>query len=260
MRTLKSFLPAAILAVTLLGAAAAPALADIQGADTFRVVGLSGAQSLPLMNGPARWAGVEVAIPFDARNLRATGVREGAWIQLSYRAENGYDFTGWVDAQNIAADEAGQPTVFRIVNVGRRQSVQLRSLDGYGVLASIPGGTSVLPACGPCQNGYCQVRYQTRRGSLEGLVDQAYLAVARPAHPGFAIYERPTPSYSPAPAAYDATYAPPPYDAPAYNPPVDDPSAYADAPVDLLSMPLLPLPPRDQIWHRERHEKHRYGY
>ncbi len=253
MRTLNSLSLAALLAVSLLGAATAPAAADIQGADKFRVVGLSGTQTLKLMNGPARWAGIQFELPFDARNLRATGVRQGIWVQLSYRADNGSEFTGWGETQYLAADDAGQPTVFRVVNVARRQSVPLLNYDGYGVQAKIPAGTALLPACGPCQNGYCQVRFQTRRGSLEGLVDQAYLAVVRPANPGFAIYEQPNPGYD---ATADATYGNGYQPAPKAQ---DDEPAYADAPVDLLPMPEAP---RRHGWRHfwERLQGDRIGY
>ena len=61
MRTLKSFATAVLLAASLFGAAAAPASADIQGGDKFRVRGLYGSQVLNLMNGPARWAGPSLA-------------------------------------------------------------------------------------------------------------------------------------------------------------------------------------------------------
>ena len=235
MRQLKSFAAAAVLAACLFGAASLPAAADIQGGDQFRVVGLPGSQTLKLMNGPARWSGVQVEIPFDARNLRATGVHEGIWVQLSFRAENGYDFTGWVDSHFIAADDAGAPTVFRVVNVGRRQTVPLMSMDGYGVQASISGGTAVLPACGPCQNGYCQVRYHSRRGNLEGLVNQGYLEVARVSDPGYAAYEPPGPADVSADMTYSDAYQPTP--GPAYEAP-----AYADSPVDLLPPPPPPFP------------------
>ena len=79
MRTLKSLATAAVLAASLLAAAAAPASADVQGGDKFRVRGLASNQVLNLMNGPARWAGVEVQIPFNANDIRATGVRQAGW-------------------------------------------------------------------------------------------------------------------------------------------------------------------------------------
>ena len=125
----------------------------------------------------------------------------------------------------------------------------LLDYDGYGVQARIPGGTTVLPACGPCQNGYCQVRFQTRRGSLEGLVDQAYLAVARPANPGFAVIEEPAPAYDTADVTYNNGYEPTPQ---------DEAPAYADQPVDLLPMPL---PPFGHVWRRDTspHRSHRSG-
>ena len=105
MRTLKSFATAALLAASLFGAAIAPASADIQGGDKFRVRGLYGSQVLNLMNGPARWAGVEIQIPFDAHDLRATGVRQGNWVQVSFRGDNGQDYTGWVESQFLAPDD-----------------------------------------------------------------------------------------------------------------------------------------------------------
>ena len=233
MRTLKSLAASALLALSLAAAVAFPAFADIQGGDTFRVVGLSGSQSMKLMAGPARWAGLTADVPFDARNLRATGVRQGRWVQLSYRQSNGYDVTGWAEAQFIAADDRGEPTLFRIVNVGRRGSVPLLGYDGYGVQARIPAYASLLPACGPCENGYCQVRFQTRRGALEGLVDQTYLAVDRPADPGFSLAEERRPSY-PAPRLTFGVQVEQPDDAP---------PAYADAP----EADLLP-PPRQHGW------------
>lgn len=224
MHPLKTLASAAILALSLLGTVA-PAQADIEGADKFRVVGLSGTQTLPLMNGPARWAGVQVQIPFDARNLRTTGVRQGIWLQVSYRATNGYDFTGWVQTINLAADYAGEPTVFRVVNVARKGSVPLTSYDGYGTVARIPAGATQLYAAGPCQEGYCPVNYQTKRGTLEGLVNQANLAIARPSNPGFALIERPHPNAQ----APDTTYG---YDA------NDTPDYVAEA----MDAPPAPMP------------------
>ena len=229
MRSLKSLVASALLALSLAATIALPAFADIQGGDTFRVVCLPGTDSLKLMAGPARWAGLTAEIPFDARDLRATGVRQGRWLQVSYRQTNGYDVTGWVDTQFIAADDRGDATVFRIINVGRRQSLELLNYDGYGVQARIPASANLLPACGPCANGYCQVRYQTHRGSLEGLVNQANLAVVRPADPGFSMVEERSAPYTPPRTVYS------------YNGQADDAeSAYADAPqVDLLPPPRL---------------------
>ncbi len=228
MRMLSSLAATALLALSLLGAAALPAAADIQGGDSFRVVGLSGAQTMKLMAGPARWAGLTAEVPFDARNLRATGVRQGHWVQLSYRQTNGYDATGWVESQFLAADDRGEATVYRVVNVARRQSVPLMGFDGYGVQARIPGSTTMLPACGPCQDGYCQVSFKTRRGTVEGLVDQTKLAIVRPADPGFSLVEETRPAYPAPRSAYG------------YMVQADDHAepAYADAPtVDLLPPP-----------------------
>jgi len=233
MPTLRSLAATAVVALSLCGATTLPAAADVQGGDKFRVVGLTGAQTLKLMAGPARWAGLTTDVPFDARNLRATGVRQGHWLQLSFRQSNGDDMTGWAETQFLAADDLGEATVYQVVNVGRRQSVPLMSYDGYGVRARIPGYSTVLPACGPCQNGYCQVRYQTRRGPLDGLVEQTYLAIARPADPGFSLVEERGPG-TPAPRQ---TYG--------ISAQIDDNAqpAFADAP----SVDLLP-PPRDHGW------------
>jgi hypothetical protein len=245
MRNFKSLIPAALLTLSLFGAAA-PAQADIQGNDRFRVVGLSGNQTLKLMAGPARWSGVTVEVPFDARDLRATGVRQGIWVQLSFRGDNGYDYTGWAETQYLAADGYGQPTVYRVVNVPRRGGVPLMDMNGYGVRTYVAGGRTVLPACGPCQNGYCQVRYNTRRGTLEGLVDQANLAVMRPSDPGFSLYEEPNPGYQPPPSysttglsngqGYVIIQQPQPQ------------QAYGDDSVD--GVQPLPVPP---VGHREHH-------
>jgi hypothetical protein len=228
MRSLKSLAASALLALSLAATIAFPALADVQGGDTFRVVGLAGTQTLPLMAGPARWAGLTANVPFDARNLRATGVRQGRWMQLSYRQSNGYDVTGWADTQFLATDDQGEATLFRVVNVGRRQSVPLMGYNGYGVQARIPGNASMLSAAGPCQDGSCPVRYETRRGSFEGLVNQANLAVVRPIDPGFSVVEERGPGYVPPRTVYS------------YNQPADDSAepAFADAPqVDLLPPP-----------------------
>ena len=108
MRTLRYLAPAFV--ALALASAAVPAFADVQGADTFRVAGLGRYQTLKLMNGPAEWSGVEVELPSNACNLRATGVSAGIWLQVSFRASNGYDYTGWVDARFLQAEHIAPPT------------------------------------------------------------------------------------------------------------------------------------------------------
>lgn len=108
MRT-TTYLAMTVLAFALAGAAAAPAFADVQGNDTFRVAGLGRYQTLKLMNGPAEWSGVQIELPANACNLRATGVSQGYWLQVSYRAGNGYDYTGWVDARYLQVERAAPP-------------------------------------------------------------------------------------------------------------------------------------------------------
>ena len=232
----------ALLALCLFGLATGLALADVQGGDAFRVVGLNGSQTLPLMNGPASWSGVEADVPFDARNLRATGVRQGNWLQVSYRIEAGADLTGWANVQFLSADRDYQPTVYRVI-AGRGTPVPLLDQDSYGVRAYIPGATAELPACGPCQNGYCQVRFQTNRGSIEGFVAQGYLTIPRPAYPEFAAVRQtgPVDAYAGAQAVADDVIGPQDY--------VQD---YADA----------AQPPRraDTNVHHWQHRFHRYEY
>jgi len=231
----------ALLALCLFGAATGLALADVQGGDRFRVVGLSGAETLKLTNGPASWSGVEVEVPFDARNLRATGIREGNFLQLSYRVDTGYDITGWADVRFLAADQDHQPTVYRVV-AARGSSVPLLDAGSYGVRAYIPSWTSLLPACGPCRNGYCQVRFQTRRGPIEGFVAQGYLAISRPAYSGLAVVQAPEPN-----AAYADSLPPDGY---AVSPQPD---------ADYTDVVPLPSSSNDDRWHWWWHREHRYG-
>lgn len=240
MRPVKPIL-VTVLALCLFGATAGLALADVQGGDPFRVVGLNGSQTLQLLNGPAAWSGVETELPFDARDLRATGVREGNFLQVSYRALNSGEITGWADVRFLASDQDHQPTAYRVI-AARGASVPLLDASSYGVRAYIPASTAVLPACGPCQNGYCQVRYQTNRGSIEGFVAQGYLSIPRPAYTGLsAVAEPPVPNP-------DYAYADP-------LPPV----SYADPSQDYVEIPLPPARV-DLDWRRRQHHEHHFGY
>jgi len=240
MRPVKPLLATA-LALCLFGATAGLALADVQGGDPFRVVSLNGSQTLPLLNGPAAWSGVEAELPFDARDLRATGVREGNFLQVSYRAVNGGEITGWADVRYLASDQDHQPTAFRVI-AARGTSVPLLDETAYSVRAYIPASTAVLPACGPCQNGYCQVRYTTSRGSVEGYVAQGYLTIPRPAYTGL-------------PVAAEPPVADPDY---AYADPLP-PVSFADPSQDYAEIPLPPARV-DLDWRRKQHREHHVGY
>ena len=246
MRTLKSFATAALLAASLFGAAIAPASADIQGGDKFRVRGLYGSQVLNLMNGPARWAGVEIQIPFDAHDLRATGVRQGNWVQVSFRGDNGQDYTGWVESQFLAPDDQIEATSYRIINVRRGQTLPLMDPNGNGVIAYIPAGSGPLLASGPCQNGYCPVTYSCHNGTFEGLVDQDYLAAVRPAYSRLPDPTPVNPGYASADTAYTAGYV------------FQSPPDYTDN-VDLLPPPVY-LPRPQHHWRPHGHHAQNYGY
>ena len=233
---------AALLVVGLLGAT--PASAEVQGGDTFRVTGIASSQAVNLMNGPARWSGIEVQIPYNAHAIRATGVRQANWLQVSYRASNGYDYTGWVESQFLAPDQQLESVFYRIVNVARGASVPLLDRDGNGdVRAYIPANAGVLPASGPCQNGFCQVRYRSNRGTIEGLVDQDYLT---PVQSAYSQLPDPAPDYT-GYARADAAYAD--------GLPADQYSGTQDgiAPVD----GYMPLPPRQgELYDHEREPHH----
>ena len=54
-------------------------------------------QFLHLMNGPDESSGVQVLVPGSACNLRATGATQDNWVEVSYRANNGYEYTGWAE-------------------------------------------------------------------------------------------------------------------------------------------------------------------
>ena len=247
MRTLTSIASATILALALFSVS--PASADVQGGDTFRVSPVAHGLPLNLMNGPARWSGVEVQIPYGSNDLRATGVRQGEWLQISYRASNGFDYTGWVEQRYLAPDTQSDPTAYRLVNVRRGQSVPLLDSNGYNVLAYIPAGAGILAATGPCQNGYCQVRYQCKHGIFEGLVDQSYLAAVQPVYSSLPDPVPVNPSY----AGSDAAYA----DIP---PALQDPALQDYAgPVDGLLPVPMPLYHQNP-WQHRRHREHHTHY
>jgi len=166
----------ALLALCLFGMATGLALADVQGGDAFRVVGLTGTQALKLRTGPDASADVAAEVPFDARNLRATGVRQGNWLVISYPTGAGHAISGWADDRFLRPDETDQPTLFKII-AARGASIPLLDDASYGVRAMIPASTASLVASAPCQNGYCKVRYLAPYRSIEGFVAQGYLEV-----------------------------------------------------------------------------------
>jgi hypothetical protein len=211
MRSAKT-IATALVSLCLFGATVGFALADGYGGDRLRVVGLSGAQTLQLMNGPGEWTGLETELPFDARDLRTTGAREGHWLQVNYRSGTGYDVTGWADAQFLARERGDRQTVYRLV-AEPGTAVPLLDETTYNVRAYIPASTAALPACGPCQNGYCQVRFPLHRGSIDGFVAQGYLEIPRPAYSGVTVAEQlpvPEPNYAYAATPSTTGYVVPP--------------------------------------------------
>ena len=106
MRTTR-YLALAVVAFGLAGAAAAPALADVRSNETFRVAGLGPYQFLHLMNGPDESSGVQVLVPGSACNLRATGANQDNWVEVSYRANNGYEYTGWAERWLLTPERGG---------------------------------------------------------------------------------------------------------------------------------------------------------
>lgn len=198
MRTLGKLAASAALASTFMLGAFATAQADNDSL-RYRVVGIAGSNHLDLMNGPARWAGVEVSMPFDARGLRATGVVERNWVQLSYQTEDGYDHTGWADGRFLADDGSYEPTVYRVIG-GKRGSIALRSNGGYGaVLAYVPYGSTSLYGSGPCQDGYCLVRYRKGGRDVEGWAPSGNLVVTGAVTDAIQVGVSDEPAYLPPP-------------------------------------------------------------
>lgn len=150
------------------------------GADYYRVVEVSGAETLALRSGPASWSGIVVEVPFDTRDLRGTGVTQGNWIQLTYRTEHGSELTGWARATHIALDNDESATLYRVVGLGRHERLEVRKGQGYGrVLGTVSSRYAALRGAGDCEDGYCPVRYTNRRGTFIGWVEQANIAVTR---------------------------------------------------------------------------------
>lgn len=182
MRFLKTISAAATLAVAgLLAPALATGAAAAWDADRYRVVEVPGAQTLALRAGPASWANIVVELPFDARDLRATGVSQGNWVQLTYRTTYGGELTGWARVTQVALEDSDDPTVFRVVGLARRARLEVRSQPGAGrLLGTVSSRYDALRSAGECDYRYCPVRYTNRRGTFIGWVEQQYVAVVRP--------------------------------------------------------------------------------
>lgn len=183
MRFLKTISAAAAMAVAglALPALSTPAAAAKWGADYYRVVEVPGSETVALRSGPASWAGVVAELSFDARDLRATGVTQGNWVQLTLRTPYGGEVTGWVRLTQVALDNDQSPTLFRVVNLSRRERLTVRTEPGgYGrVLGTVSSRYSALRSAGECEDGYCPVRYSNRRGTFIGWVAQEHVAVSR---------------------------------------------------------------------------------
>jgi hypothetical protein len=180
MRSLTHLAKATALAVALAGPAlATPSKAADYDAPDFRVVTLPGNQVLQLFDHADYRARVIAELPFDARGLEATGLRAGRFIEVTYHAPWGSSFTGWADAQFLSRDSRFEGTLYQVVNVGRGELV-LSAYDDRGPhRVMLPGGSTNLVAAGPCDRGYCRVRYTSHYLTIEDNVPQANLAVSR---------------------------------------------------------------------------------
>ncbi len=168
----------ALASLALFATLAAPALAEDYATERYRVVEVAGSQTLYMYSGPTQHADVVVELPFDARGLRATGVNQGAWVQVTYINDTREEFTGWAPRATLATDDGYAPTVFRVVDAGAK-GVAVRADIGWGaVLGTLPRGANGVLALGACEEGWCPVRYVGKKRRFEGWAPAGNLAVA----------------------------------------------------------------------------------
>jgi hypothetical protein len=167
-------------------------------ADYFRVVEVAGSQSLSLRSGPSSAATIVVDLPFDARGLRPTGVRERGWVQLTVVTAAREEFTGWARLGEVLPDDGYAPTVYRIVDAGS-YGAAVKSENGWGsVVGTIPSGARGVLAVGTCEDGFCPIRYVGKKRRIEGWVSASYLAVAGGGGDSADDYSNAAPSEAPA--------------------------------------------------------------
>ena len=106
MRTSK-IIALAVLTLGLSTAVAIPAFAEVRPNQSFKVSGVGPYQFLHLMNAPDEASGVQILVPGTACHLRATGATQGPWVEVSYRANNGFDYIGWVESWMLTPERGG---------------------------------------------------------------------------------------------------------------------------------------------------------
>ncbi len=146
---------------------AAPALAD------FRVVRVSGDDTLNMRAAPSANARIVRSLSFDARGVVDLGKTSGAWRYVRYRGSR-----GWVHGYYIQGDDPGEKTHYSIMSgdAGGGTAIRFWPSTLSRKLGTIPLTETGVGAAGPCSRRWCRVSY----AGVKGWVLRKHLAVWMP--------------------------------------------------------------------------------
>jgi len=154
------------LAIGLSAPTTAEARAD--GPDAYRVVGLSGAHTLPVYVRPRSHARIVDHLEFNAVGIAHNGRYRRGFVKV--RTAYG---AGWVNTRHLAEDTG--PVTYRVVLDGsyRHLNIRRRASARSRIIGRIPDGVGGVLHCGACEGNWCPVRFD----GVDGWVHRNYIAV-----------------------------------------------------------------------------------
>ena len=169
-RTISSTMIASAIALPMALASTTPAAATASGPDYYRVVNVTGTDSLHLRAWPSTRSRILEHIPFDAREIENEGGYRRGWVKVHYGGK-----TGWVRNKFVAEETGSRRTLFKVAHVRYDDVLNLRARPRTGafILGAIPRDGVGLVSHGECRNNYCKVRY----GAMKGWVSKRFIKV-----------------------------------------------------------------------------------
>ena len=170
MKTSTRFAFALSSAMLISAPLSTPAFAYADGPDYYRVVNVTGGQTLNLRARPGRFSNVVNKIPFNARKLGNRIEFKGQWTRIEYKGQ-----TGWVHSKFIAEDSHNGGTIYKVVNTNSWDQLNMRKRPKISsrIVGDIPGSAQYVEECGACKGLWCPVRFN----KVDGWVHKKFLAV-----------------------------------------------------------------------------------